>query len=324
MQRNRELTLDHAPSSPPAAPAVAPLCVRVVANARSGAVLATGREVFTAEITRAFAASGAQVEIHLAEGEDLEAAVSEALARRDRRLVIAGGDGTLMRLLPILRRARRPIGLLPLGTVNLLGKDLGFTGDLMHDAALLTGAEFRRVNLAKAGSMLFHSNVGLGILGRMAFEREEARRRLPFSRVLGFIWAAARTLALAPTLPVKVEIDGKTRHIQADAVLVTNNAFDDATLRRPELDQQVLEIHIVTAPRLRDRLALALAILRGRWRSHATLETLRCHALRLERAGRRRTRISVDGELLMLRGPIEVGCTDEFIEIFGQKTEKPA
>ncbi len=90
-------------------------------------------------------------------------------------MVIAGGDGTLMRLLPIIVAAERPIGLLPLGTVNLLGKDLGFTGDLLADARLAAGTDISRVSLAKAGTTLFHSNAGLGILGRMAREREEAR-----------------------------------------------------------------------------------------------------------------------------------------------------
>ncbi|MCZ8184223.1 MAG: diacylglycerol kinase family protein [Beijerinckiaceae bacterium] len=309
---------------PDTAAAPSRLCVKVVANARSGTVLAKGAAAFAAEVTRAFEAAGASVEVCLVEGEHVAAAVAESIASPDQRVVIAGGDGTLMRLLPILSKAERPIGLLPLGTVNLLGKDLGFTGDVDHDVALAIGTHVRRVNLARAGSVLFHSNMGLGILGRMAFEREEARRRLPFSRILSFFWAATRTLMLARTLPIMMEVDNAERHFHADAILVTNNAFDDETLRRPELDQELLEVHIVTAPRIQDRLALALAILRGRWRSHAALRTVRCRSLRLERKGRRRTRVAVDGELLRFRGMIDVRCTDEFVEIFGAPPDKPA
>ncbi len=299
----------------------APLQVRVIANARSGTVLARGATAFAADVVAAFSEAGAEAEVRFAEGDGVQHALAAALSLPGLRVVIAGGDGTLMRLLPVILRAGKPVALLPLGTVNLLGKDLGFTGDLAHDARLAVGDEKRRVNLALAGDVYFHSNAGVGILGRMAREREEARRRFPFSRVLGFIWAAMRTLLLSRPISVALEIERDRRHIEADAVLVTNNAFDDATLRRPQLDEGMLEVHIVTARTVRDRIALTLAILRGKWRSHRTLQTLRCRALRLERRDRARTRLAVDGELLRFRGPIAMRATNRAIEVYGRRPD---
>lgn len=292
--------------------------VRVIANARSGTVLAQGQAAFAAAVKAAFAEAGGTADVQLVQGDGLAGALRQALAEPGLRVVVAGGDGTLMRLLPIILEAGKPIGLLPLGTVNLLGKDLGFTGNLAHDARLALGSHTRRVSLAAAGETLFHSNIGLGILGRMAREREEARRRFPFSRHLGFAWAAARTLFLARTMSVALEIDQQVHHMRADAVLITNNAFDDSTLRRPALDAGELEVHVVTANRVTERLALTLAILRGRWRNHRTLHSLTCRSLRLERRDRARTRLAVDGELLTLRGRIAVRATGRMIEIYGQ------
>ncbi len=191
-------------------------------------MLARGATAFAADVVAAFSEAGAEAEVRFAEGDGVQHALAAALSLPGLRVVIAGGDGTLMRLLPVILRAGKPVALLPLGTVNLLGKDLGFTGDLAHDARLAVGDEKRQVNLALAGDVYFHSNAGVGILGRMAREREEARRRFPFSRVLGFIWAAMRTLLLARPISVALEIERDRRHIEADAVLVTNNAFDDA------------------------------------------------------------------------------------------------
>lgn len=298
-----------------------PRRVRVIANARSGTVLAQGPEAFARAVVDAFSAAGSEAEIRLVTGDRLAAALSEALAEPGLRTVIAGGDGTLMRLLPVILKAGRPVGLLPLGTVNLLGKDLGLTGDLAHDAALAAGPSTRRITLAQAGTTLFHSNAGLGILGRMAREREEARKRFPFSRLLGFAWAATRTLFLARTMKIALEIDHRLRHVEADAVLITNSAFDDATLRRPTLDDDVLEIHIVTASTLTERLALALAILRGRWRNHRSLHSLKCQSVRLKRRDRARTRMAVDGELITLTGAIHVAATQKAIDIYGRKPD---
>jgi diacylglycerol kinase family enzyme len=305
------------------APIPAAMRIRVIANARSGTVLAQGPAAFAAAVMDAFDRLGVVADVRLVKGDDLGEALRAALAEPDLRVVIAGGDGTLMRLLPIIVAADRPIGLLPLGTVNLLGKDLGFTGDLLGDARLAAGADISRVSLAKvnpaeAGSTLFHSNAGLGILGRMAREREEARRRFPFSRVFSFVWAAARTLVLARTMSIAFEVDGQLRHVRADAVLVTNNPFDDQTLRRHSLDDGLLEVHVVTAERVLDRLALAFAVLRGRWRNHRTLYSLQCHSLQLERRDRARTRLAVDGELLTLRGRIAITATSQTISVYGR------
>lgn len=305
----------------PAGQRSATTSVRVIANARSGAVLSRGAEAFAADVVAAFAAAGAEADVRLAEGEGVARALAAALSISGLRVVIAGGDGTLMRLLPVILREGRPVGLLPLGTVNLLGKDLGINGDLAHDARIAVGDETQRVSLAVIGNVLFHSNAGVGILGRMARERENARRRFPFSRVMSFTWAAIRTLALARTISVDLEVDRDIRHLQADAVLVTNNAFDDTTLRRRQLDEGLLEVHIVTAPDLRSRLDLAFAVLRGGWRKHPALQTLRCRALRLERRDRARTRVAVDGELLVMRGPIAMRATNRFIEVYGRKPE---
>jgi diacylglycerol kinase family enzyme len=303
-----------------AAPSPAATRIRVIANARSGTVLAQGPAAFAAAVVDAFDRLGVTADVRLAKGDDLGNALRAALAEPDLRVVIAGGDGTLMRLLPIIVAAERPIGLLPLGTVNLLGKDLGFTGDLLADARLAAGTDISRVSLAKAGTTLFHSNAGLGILGRMAREREEARRRFPFSRVFSFVWAATRTLVLARTMSIAFEVDGQLRHVRADAVLVTNNPFDDQTLRRHTLDDGLLEVHVVTAERILDRLALALAVLRGRWRNHRTLHSLQCHSLQLERRDRARTRLAVDGELLTLRGRITITATNQTISVYGRTT----
>lgn len=305
----------------PASQRSATMNVRVIANARSGAVLSRGAEAFVADVVAAFAAAGAEADVRLAEGDEVASALAAALSISGLRVVIAGGDGTLMRLLPVILREGRPVGLLPLGTVNLLGKDLGFTGDLAHDARIAAGDKTQRVSLAVIGNVLFHSNAGVGILGRMARERENARRRFPFSRVMSFTWAALRTLVLARTISVDIEVDRDIRHLEADAVLVTNNAFDDATLRRRQLGEGLLEVHIVTAPDLRTRLDLAFAILRGGWRKHPALQTLRCRAMRLERRDRARTRVAVDGELLTMRGPIAMRATNRFIEVYGRKPE---
>ncbi len=67
-----------------------PMPVRVIANARSGAVLARGAKAFAADIVAAFSEAGADAEVRLAEGDGVQQALAAALSLPGLRVVIAG------------------------------------------------------------------------------------------------------------------------------------------------------------------------------------------------------------------------------------------
>ena len=73
----------------------------------------------------AFAATGVEIKLILrGEGQDLEELSEEALAQDPPLIVAGGGDGTVSAVAAVAAGSAKPLGILPLGTLNHFSKDL--------------------------------------------------------------------------------------------------------------------------------------------------------------------------------------------------------
>lgn len=276
----------------------------VVVNARAGTVLEVGAEAFSARLTAAFAAQGSVAEVKLVSPRDLDDALALAVETSAAVPVIAGGDGTVNRVLPVLLQAQRPVGILPMGTVNVLGRDLGLYGPLEQQVAALCTGEPVAMDVGRVNDRLFHSLSGLGFFSLMAREREYARRRFPFSRAAAFALAAARSILFTRPISVDIRIGAEHLAVDADAVLITVNRFDGAEWRRGALDGGVFEVHILNAGGFYSRSKAALSVVSGRWRTAGNLASFYGDEVVLQRRDKRRGHVTFDGEVERRAGPL--------------------
>lgn len=280
-------------------------CFQVIANARAGTVLEAGAENFARRLEAAFADAGCRAEIELLPPRQLQERLRAAIADEAVIPVIAGGDGTVNGALTVLLGCERPVGILPLGTVNVLGRDLGLLGTIEERVAALCRGEPVAMDLGSINGRPFHSISGMGFFSLMAREREYARRRFPFSRVVAFAFAAARSILFTRPIRVAMEIGGEQRQVEADAVLVTVNQFDGADWRRNRLDGGQLEVHILDTGGLLSRAKAALSMLTGSWRTARNLVSLTTEAVTLTRRDKRRGHVTFDGEVERRAGSLE-------------------
>ena len=276
----------------------------VVVNARAGTVLEAGAGAFAARIVAAFEANDCSAEIRLVHPRELDDALSLAIADGDCVPVIAGGDGTINGILAVLLQADRAVGVLPLGTVNVLGRDLGLAGVLEDQIAALCKGEPMVLDVGSVNDRLFHSISGMGFFSLMAREREYARRRFPFSRTMAFIVAATRSILFTRAITVDIGIGEERRVVEADAVLVTVNSFEGAEWRRERLDGGVFEVHILNAGGLYSRCKAAFSIVSGTWRTSGNLMSFTGAEVTLTRRDKRRGHITFDGEVERKSGPL--------------------
>lgn len=287
------------------APTVSPQRLTVLVNASAGELLQRGKSTFAASLQQMLGERGAEARVTLVKGRHLSKKLGEmAAAEPDAQLVIAGGDGTISRLLPVLQSLDRPVGILPLGTLNLLAGDIGTGGTVETAASALTQARPRRIDLAEVNGVPFHSNAGLGFLSRMAREREGARQRYPFSKAIGFGIAAMRAMLLTRPIEVLIDVDGRTITEVADAVLVTNNHFEGSPWVRPRLDEGLLEVHLLREGGVRGRMAAAFAVWRGTWRTLPSLHSVTCRKVVINRKGKRTSTVAMDGEVRRMNNPL--------------------
>jgi len=136
-------------------------------------------------------------------------------------LVLAcGGDGTVTACADGVAGSGVPLGILPLGTGNLLARNLGLPLDL--DAALvtaLTGTN-RRLDTGSANGHTFVVMAGLGFDAKMLGDSSE-----PLKKRLGwaaYVLSAVRHLRDRPVRVSLVADGGTPLRLRASAVIVGN------------------------------------------------------------------------------------------------------
>ena len=132
-----------------------------------------------------------------------------------------GGDGTAMEVVGALAGTRKPVGILPGGTGNLIARTLGVPLGVKRAVAALLDGELREVDLGRlADGRRFAFAAGVGIDAAM-IERTPAtlKRRLG---VWAYVLSASRAVLRRERFAVRVTVDGAMHQREASAVMVAN------------------------------------------------------------------------------------------------------
>jgi diacylglycerol kinase family enzyme len=292
--------------------------IRVVLNARAGSLLRRdGGEVRTL-VEKALAKGGAEVSVRLAEGKEIVREIEEGAKSDCDLLVVGGGDGSVNCAASMLAGTQKTLGVLPLGTMNLLARDLNMPTDLEEALDALAEARPRAIDLGRINGKVFHTLSGLGFFSQMARAREEVRG-LP-GKLVQVVAAGARAFARVYDFPVRVEIDGKKRDIETYALLVTVNAFSGDAWRRGALDGGLLECHFATGNSALARIKAGADLLTGGWRDNPGVESFT--ASRVKVARRRHIWAATDGELARETVPLDYAIEPKALRVLvGEKRE---
>ena len=119
-------------------------------------------------------------------------------------IVAAGGDGTVNEVLNGIDPAKCALGILPVGTMNVLALELGISPDLERALAVIRKNHRRRVDLGYANQRRFIQLAGVGLDAEVVRKTHPEAKRAwgPWSYLLT---VAQVTVAPAPRLRVKAE-----------------------------------------------------------------------------------------------------------------------
>jgi YegS/Rv2252/BmrU family lipid kinase len=131
--------------------------------------------------------------------------------RGGRRVIVAGGDGSLHAIVAALHRrhelADAVVGLLPLGTGNDFARGAGIPLDPQEAAELIVHAEPRPVDLiVDCTGEIVVNNVHVGVGAQASRKAGKWKRRL--GRV-GYPIGAAMAAVNPPFVRLRIEVDGK-------------------------------------------------------------------------------------------------------------------
>ena len=192
----------------------------VVLNPKSGA---GGSTEAKRTLERHLSVAGVACQVHEpSHGEPLLDRVREAVSAGCDLVVAAGGDGTVSAVADALASTETPLGIIPLGTANVLAGELGVPLDLEAACALLAGEHaLTRIDAMEVGGKHYVTQVGVGLDAEMIRDTlGEHKRR--FGRV-AYLWTAATRLIGVQPRRFTLTVDGKTTHRRAMQILVANS-----------------------------------------------------------------------------------------------------
>lgn len=136
-------------------------------------------------------------------------------------IVAAGGDGTINEVARGLQGQGVPLGIVPLGTANVLAIELGLRPRADEIAAMLLAGPARLMGTGLVAGRLFLLMVGIGFDGGVIHTVDSGlKRRFGKGAV---IWAGLQAWARGPGRPMRLIVDGRER--QAQWVVALNGRY---------------------------------------------------------------------------------------------------
>ena len=254
------------------------------------------------------ALTAAGFELEVVQPQELERRLKEAIGQGTRRIIVAGGDGTVATAASLVARTKTELAVLPGGTLNHFAKDHGIPTDLGKAALVagdgpVVGADIGYVN---DGVFLNTSSIGAYVTYVRERERLEKHFGYVIASVIAFVWM----LSEIRTFSVTLEVGGEKKTYRASLVFI---GVGERELKLPILGNRVkngrrgLHVMIVQGGRPARLFALAIAgITKGSRQAEKLPEfdEFLVDSCRIDLT-RPTATIGLDGELRRFRTPLD-------------------
>ena len=277
------------------------LTVIVNAGARKGDDTEAHRR-----LAESFAAKGLRAEVQLARsGSEIIELARRATKAQSSVVVAAGGDGTINAVASELVGSNKILGVLPLGTLNHLAKDLGMPLDLESAVDVIAQQSLAQIDVGEVNGRYFLNNSGLGLYPGIVHEREQQQAQ-GRSKWLAFFSAVLIIVHRYPLLTVRLSTEGRELRRRTPMVFVGNNEYELQGLKmgsRRFLDRGKLFLYVTREMSRWRLLKIGLAALFGRLSDSHDFDAMSVREVSVQ-ARRRRLRVALDGEVVVMRLPL--------------------
>ena len=264
----------------------------------------------------AIAAAG--FELEAIQPKELEKSLKDAIDEGTRRILVAGGDGTIATAAALVAKTKTELAILPGGTLNHFARDHGIPTDLGKAALIASDGPAVGVDIGYVNDCVFLNTSSIGAYVTFVRERERLEKHLGYS--IASVIAFAKMLAEIPTFSVTLEFEGEKKTYRASLVFI---GVGERELKLPILGSRVkngrsgLHVMIVQDRKPARLFALALAgITRGRQEADKLPEF---HEFLVDRCRIDLTRptatVGLDGELKRFRTPLDYHIERDALQI---------
>lgn len=266
-------------------------------------------------------------DVHRVAPGDLPAAIRVAVRSGARRIVVAGGDGTIGAAAHELIHRPVELAIVPAGTRNHFARTLGLSESMADALELAAGGAARAVDVGMVGDRIFLNTSSVGAYVTMVRRREKLRPSLGY-HLAGFA-ASASLLARLRTFTLELEVEGRRGSYRTPLIFF---GVGERDLRLRSFGDRVpggpSDLHaVLVRGKGRARLlAVALATASsGIWRAarmpHVDSFLVEECIVDLSRPS---VSIAVDGEIVRLRPPLRYRILRGALTVVAPRPPHPA
>lgn len=217
------------------------------------------------EKAREALASSGRFDVREVEPSMIEREIRKAVKMGAKRVVVAGGDGSICAGAAAVTGTEVELAIVPGGTLNHFAGDHGIPLDLAEAAKVALGATTTTVDVGYAGTRVFLNTSSIGAYVTFVRLRDRIEKR--FGYRLASFFAFIRTFGMMPVIGIALEVEGKLSHYRTPLVFI---GVCERELQLPALGSRVkggkrgLHVFVVRGRKRARLMALALeAVARG-------------------------------------------------------------
>jgi YegS/Rv2252/BmrU family lipid kinase len=225
---------------------------------------------------------------------DAEAQAERAVEQGFNTIVAAGGDGTINEVVNGIAGESVTLGILPLGTVNVLAMELGIPFDLVKAWKIIRAGHTRLIDEASANGHRFVQMAGIGLDAQIVERNDRAVKQVlgPLSYLLTATQVAAEKPPRLKVLrPGHAAVDGSF-------VLVGNGRLYGGPFqlfKEADIQDGLLDIYVFKYMNYLHLIRYFRGTLFGSLASFSDVEYFQARSVRVE--ANRHVPLEADGEL---------------------------
>jgi len=280
--------------------------VHGILNSKAGSLIGTSPEAFGQKLTDAFTAAGHEVTVETVEPKQINDRLQHAVKNGYDALLIGGGDGSVNAAASMLLGTETALGILPLGTLNRLARELKLSTNLDEVATQLATAEPVQIDVAEVNGNIFLCNSFIGLPPMITERRQDLRGRGLFERLIGYVKLPFEISRNMRRLVLLLDDQDTPRLVRALTVVVSNNAYSEEPNLLPKrraLDEGRLGLYISRHYTVVQTMWLLMRASLGLWRNDPKFETQELRKVTIA-SSKKHLRVANDGELLRLETPL--------------------
>ena len=233
-------------------------------------------------------------------------------------ILVMGGDGTINKVLPLLIKTNATLGILPCGTANLLGANLGIPNNIKKSLKIIEKNTTKEINIAKINDKYSILRIGFGYDSDIICKTPQSLKN-KFGYFAYFIAGILFGFRLK-NKTYEMVIDNNNMKINASCIIIANasNMFRNivSISKNSKLDDNLLDIFILKTQNPILFFIEFLRILFNDKENGMLAEYLKGKNIKI---ANKWSCFHIDGEKMKLDKDIEISLVPQKIKVFGKK-----